>query len=243
MLLVVPFALCLAEPLQEEIRGDDPWKGFGIGSWAARIDRRKQGEKITEERERLTVAEVKDGRVMLKRDSAKEDGTIGHALGWAPEGSWLVSKVAESIIVDSREIRCAVLDYKWSDDQKQIKGSATYWVAADDLVPYREVPLNGPDLALPPKVLKIRFANLSPRQEVRVELQVRSLSRKHRIGDRELTCVAEEGTVKEGPAEGTMRRLLSGKVPGHDVEFVAEGKAGDVRFERRRQVTDFQTHR
>lgn len=238
-LMSLPIALLFLLP-QDEIKGDTPWRGFGIGSWVKRTRLRKQGEKTTEVTARFTLAELKDGAPMVKEESPEGEGLTSHVPGWAPRKEWLKSKGTGILKIDSKEIPCTTLQYEWEDAEKKIKGSATYWLAAEARVPYREIPLNGPDLALPPGVVKLRFENVGPKQEVRVDLEVRSFARKHLVGAREIPCVAEEAAVREGPAEGTLKRLLSDKVPGAEVEVVVEGKVRDVPFEMRQTVVDFE---
>lgn len=237
------FALSLLVPLLQDppdIAGDSPWKGFGVGSWVSRSRTQKQGDQIREATSKHTVAKIpKDGSPEMKVESNGKETLNLHLHGWAPRKEWLVTKGGGKLTIDGREFDCTTLQYAWEDAAAKIKGTATYWLAAEPLLPYREIALGGPDLALPPRALKLSFANSSPKAEVRVELEVRSLARKHKIGAKELSCIAEEGTVKDGPVEGSYQRLLSAEVPGGEVELVVAGTLKGAPIEVRQTTLDF----
>lgn len=223
----------LALLLLQEIVGSDPWKDLKAGSWVTRTRTDKMGDKIKEATTRSEMVE-EDGKVVRREG----ESITMHLYGWAPRKEWQTGRAEERLRVEDVEKPCDVLSFAWED--KGVKGSARYWLAAEEVAPYREMQLNGPDLALPPRLLKLTFENSSPKGVVKVALEIKSLSRKHQVGGRELTCVAEEAAFTEGPLEGTLKRLLSREVPGGVVERRVEGTLRGEKVESLERVVDFE---
>jgi hypothetical protein len=219
--------------LLQDIVGSDPWKDLKAGSWVTRTRTDKMGDKIKEATTRTLMVE-EDGKVVRREG----ESIMMHLHGWAPRKEWQTGRAEERLSVEGVEMPCAVLSFAW--EEKGVKGSARYWLAAEEVAPYREMALNGPDLALPPRLLKLTFENTSPKAVVKVSLEVQSLSRKHKVGERELTCVAEAAEVEEGPLKGTLKRLLSREVPGGLVERRVEGTLRGEKVESLERVVDFE---
>ena len=223
----------------EEILGSDPWEGLKAGSWITRARSDRRGDKLKEATTRTLMVE-EEGKVIRKQGPPGEENMTLHIDGWAPRKEWQTGRAEERLSVDGVERPCAVLEFAWEDVAKGLKGKARYWLGAEDVAPYREMELSGPDLALPPRLLKLTFENSSPRAIIKVSLEVKSLTRKHQVGDRELTCVAEEAAITDGPIEGTLKRLLSKEVPGGVVERRVEGILRGENVESLERIVGFE---
>lgn len=98
------------------------------------------------------------------------------------------------------------------------------WMETPSPVPFRELPLAGPNLAMPGILVAAKvevFPGESKTAETTIDVMVDSLEAKHSIGDTRLFCVSERctiTTIKDGrQATHHQHRLLSGKVLGHVV--------------------------
>jgi len=220
----------------------DPFAGFPEGSWVILERLMKSDGREETRRERKTV--VKDG-VRIERDRGngfEDDSVARHIHGKAPEDLKATSSREEDVTVGDRKIRCKVTEY--ADEREGVRVQIAVWRGADLKIPYRELQMDGPDIAAMPDVLRIEASVRNARGTETQRLKVVSLGEKLKVGARDVECVVEEvdAEAEQGGRKmsGTMKRWLSAAVPGHLVKRTLRADIAGKPVEQTEQAADFE---
>ncbi len=213
--------------LQAPPESRDPWAGYAAGTWAVLLKKNTLDGVTTVTREKHVLVAGDGNRLRhelwtevegeLKRTSAD----IRHVPGLLPEDAPMkvVASRQEEVAIGSVKFPCAAVEYAGDVPEKQLKTSITVWRSADVRVPYRELPKDGPDIALLPDVLRAEVETVAKDRRTTFSLRIVERDVKLGFGAREVDCVVEELKATEqrgaGKIEATLRRWLSNDVPGH----------------------------
>ena len=255
--ILILLACCVTNAEEPADRGAmrDPWNGFPKGSWIILTDQMQHGEKEVQRTEKIVR---KAGAEISLERYVQQDGTFSdtpkstshHIPGFDPAKNpkaKLIKEHGGKLSIDGKEYECKIKEYTISNPEKEVEVACTVWIHTDAIAPYRELLMNGPDLAMHPNVLRAEFSVKRSGVSQTSSLQITTLQGEKKIGDRMVRCIVEEGEFVEWrgtqKAQGTIRRWLSHEVPGGEVMSVVEGKLGDAAIKRTKQVTDFHVPR
>ncbi len=218
--------LLAATLLQAPPESRDPWAGFAAGTWAV-FQKKNTLDGVTTVTREKHVLVAGDGDRLLHELWTEVDGTlkrtsadIRHVPGLLPEEPpmKILSSRSEDVAIGAATFPCAVVEYAGDFPGKQAKASITVWRSADLRVPYRELPKDGPDIALLPDVLRAEMETVAKDRRSTFSLRIVERDVKLGFGAREVGCVVEELKATEhrgaAKAEATLRRWLSNDVPG-----------------------------
>jgi hypothetical protein len=230
-----------------------PWNGFPVGSWAVVQTSQVRDNVSTTTREKYTVAEIRpDGPVLGFRkavgDTFEEPGALlkpncGSLV--EAQTQWKASEpTTEKLEIGGKPQECRVTVYFYENPEKKILNRVAVWRSTVIKVPYRQLQRNGPDVALPPDVLRIEFHVQADDQYQKYDFRVTSLEAPIKVGDRDIPCVVEEGTVdvlRKGVAtKGRLKRWLSDAVPGRVVKSEYAGEEAGKPVERTETMLSFE---
>lgn len=235
-------ALALALALQEAAERRDPWIGFGPGSWVVISRRTKDGEKVTERKEKHVLLEPREGTPRRQTFEEKEGAFVPtskettHVQGAEAAGSeWGEAKTrAEELTVDGKKLACTVSEHVV--EKEEAKGKLVVWRTADAKIPYREIVRDGPDIALTADIVRLEVSIERGTRKDAHAVRVVAFGEKLKVGTRELACAVEEWKAEEtrgGVARtGTFKRWLSNDVPGRvarmEGRLVSAGKTAEM---------------
>ncbi|HUG91807.1 MAG TPA: hypothetical protein VML55_13295 [Planctomycetaceae bacterium] len=243
----------------EDARQRDPWYGFPVGSWIVESETLKQDRQQAQTRREKTERIEGSSPLALKPDDIvlavrpERDGEFSevarshrHVPGAVPatmEHAKLIETRRAAVEIDGGSYQCEVKKWRVTIERPGIDATYTLWYAQGLDVPYRELSLQGPDLAMPSDVLRAEVEIKGPNYTDVASLEVKSLMEERKIGTQVLMCVREEGRfqseVQGQKLDISVRSWLSKQVPGHRVRSEAEGTLGGRRVERVREVLEF----
>jgi hypothetical protein len=231
-------ALLAVTSLQESA-----WDGFKPGSWA-RVHIKAAGAKQDRELTLTHTLEKIDGgpvlsQVKVQSGDVEKSEEIRRINGWVPPEGSLESDDEAARIVDGKEIKCRKKKYSWKKDSEGLAGSMTCWISEEARIPYHEIELSGPDIAVAAGTLRVEFEARRGKDEYRVEMDITSLAKEVEVGGKKVMCVVETGFVEQSHGRLTQERWLSGDVPGHEVRLSGKGKLKGDDFEVTRTLEDF----
>jgi predicted transcriptional regulator len=231
----------------------DPWAGFPLGSWAVIETTNSVDQEATTERQKFTVAAFEGTRPVLYMRKGEGDafpepdqvitrdapGLPDQQPGWksSPERE-------ERLEIGGKKVACKVTEFTHENRAREVSNRVTIWRTTDVKIPYREVKKIGADLALMPDVVKIEFHVKGAKQMLNLDYRITQLDRKLKVGDREISCVLEEGVEEEQRVplarKAAVRRWLSDAVPGRVVRFEYSGEERGKPVVRTEAVLSFE---
>lgn len=124
----------------------------------------------------------------------------------------------------------------------------TYWTCKDANVPYHELPVDGPDMAVPPHTVKVRHVSRFGTESVTNTYEVISFDAPLKIAPRngkEVRCVQQritgEGTMRGHKIAASGLQWLSNQIPGRIAKVQMEITRGPQTVTMLREVQDFGT--
>lgn len=245
----------IAQGIDPSRRESDLWYGFGPGSWVEFQLTEQTGNEVKQRfQERYSIVKIKFGRPMVTRVQSvdgsfksKRPALVARFDGVDPEGIELqlrpYDRFDETLQIDGRSVACKVTRYRRQLLTGGQEMTLSLWRAIDFKVPYRELPADGPDIALSPDVMKVEYRIAKDGNVFTCRLGVSKFVDKIEIGDRTVSCVHERGTVSRvvagEPIVIEISRWISNQVPGRLVRFnsIARKPGGDLI--RTKQATAF----
>jgi len=229
-------ALAVDEPA-ETLR--DPWAGFQNGAWITFREKGTFGEQSAEMIKKHTLVSFSRGTSEVT-EQRQTDNKFGpprsrgwHVPGRLPTKEQQVAIKDESFTVGRETFPCVVVEYVVDGDKAPPTAKIVFWRCKDIKLPYRELKCAGPDLALMPDVVRVKYeysssAKPPEHKSVRAEFQVVSTHDELTIGERKINCVLEQGSLIEETASiktiAQSQRWLSDEVPGRVVKHHGTAK-------------------
>lgn len=234
MLRVFIAALLLAASCARasSVEERDPWFASNLGDWVimeqttiregqppevrlmkkVRTDRLDLGVAIS-----VYVAEQGDF-------PAEETELIMHDPGKLPEIAFKQSDPKPTQInVGGTKVDCDYIEYTYEQPGLDKEISIKVWSSPQVAIPYRELSVLGPDMALMPDVLRMDYEVINRGSSQNATLRVESLNTPMTVAGREISCIFEKGKAQVTQGEALMssefQRWLSPKVPGGVVLF------------------------
>jgi hypothetical protein len=254
--VVAALLLLAAGPATGDEKPNDrnPWNGFGIGSWAVRTESVTRDGKTESRREKRTRVAAKDPDTIelrgLREGKTPDvfdggESTSWHIRGYDPALDPKVTSpttTKQELVIQGKKYPCDVRTFDLS--QAETKVTLAYWHCKDLSVPYREVPGPPRTMAVRPDVVRLDVDYRSKSLTFKMSTRVVSLADERKVGDKKVVCVREEGEFEmtEGgeKGKGKVTTYLSDAVPGREVETVAEGEIGGVKFRKAQRVDAFE---
>lgn len=249
------FALCEENPDLPEMGRRSRWQGLPRGTWMiVSVKMYQDGKLVRSSSEKFVqVSEPNDDRVVHdvypETDGAFPETKKGQAryfkdtLPSIHPDFELKQQHHAKLEIDGIKYPCEVKEYTYSNPKTQRSNSVIYWYAKEPLVPYRKLPLDGPDLAVPSEVLRVQILRKEPGKQSSQDLRVASFEVKKKVGEQEFVCVQEKavGKITQGDKTITFQteRWLSSKVPGHEVEWISTGMLNGVEHKRVEAIEKF----
>lgn len=228
------------------------WTGFPVGSWAVIEKTLVKDGVATTSREKITLVELSPEGPILnvragKGDSFESPGTnVAAAPGALLESQayWKAGTPRTGTLeVAGKPLECVLTEYAHENPQANVANKVVAWRSATIKVPYRQLPRNGPDVALPPDLLRLDFKVRAGAQHQTYDLRVLQLDAPIAVAGREIPCVLEESTVDEVrpgfASKGSFKRWLSADVPGRVVRAESAGVTNGAPVSRSEVVVDF----
>lgn len=240
----------LVAALAQDAALNDPWAGFGAGSWVVVAKKTTAAGTTTASREKQVIL-PRDGTGITRELFREEGGAfvsarsrLNHVPGVFGETQLKVRGTRqEKLDVGGRILDCAVTDYDRGDEPGPVV-RLSLWRSGGVKLPYRELPKDGADLALHPDTVKVELSIEREMSRERHVLQVVSLSERRKVGGREVDCTVEDWTVEDvrggEPRAGKARRWLSDAVPGRVVRLEGSSTSAQGLREHIEEVTDFE---
>jgi hypothetical protein len=213
LLLIVPL------PGQGPAPAPDPWSGFPLGAWVELIETREIGDQapvITRVRHRIVTVGPGDARTVAAQE-LQPGGAMGprtlvqHVPGRTPEQLGLrpVGTEPAQVQIGAETIPCSRSTYSGEGVTLEL------WRSPGLQVPYRELVVPGPDLGLPPDVLRARWRRDRGGERHIVEHLVEGRAVTRAAAGREWRCSTERRTVSVGSRSSLTGTVwLCDQVPG-----------------------------
>ncbi len=145
----------------------------------------------------------------------------------------------ETLTIDGKTYPCKVTTFGSPVEE------VTYWICPTAQVPYYEMAAEGPDLAVPPRTLKVQYVTRFGTEKVTNVLQVITFKAPLTIGDRTIDCVqlrlTGAGAMHRLPVAASGYTWLSAQVPGTIVKRTLSLTRGPTKIEFTREVETFET--
>jgi hypothetical protein len=244
------------------------WAGFPDGSWVVIETTESADGKASKKKHRLEVDHLADGAIVCQINEESdvpavffEERTIQPGRGVEEGTTKAETWKADSLEVSGRKVDCKAFTYYSKEANAKGKQAATLWTTPEIKVPYREwdpaeltvapgrlVHSGGLALALDPNVLRYSMSHHEGAGGSEIhEFHIVELDHKLKVGDREIPCAVEKGSIEEKSPKGatviTLKRWLSDAVPGRVVRSEMRGEVRGVKVERIRQVLSLEVAR
>lgn len=224
----------LVVPLSEKIFFDPQalsrtqWASFQEGEWVIVEERFLSPDgSVGKRRKKQILSFIDEVRLHLTTFSEgdgkfDETGNTQPAeLGKIPAALYM--KVSgtrtEGMVIGERTLPCEVISYTMDDPVNGWKGRLDLWQTEDIEVPYRNLTVLGPSLALLEDVVKAVYQIEMEHQTGRFTSEITALNQLVSAGGQNLICMEEtlhfDVTQDDKPISGLSRRWLSSAIPGH----------------------------
>lgn len=246
-------ALANADEAKDRKNEHDPWHGFPKGSAVVITEISQQGDVEQQKTTKAvrTGGVLGDSTISLFREkdgqfAENPDRQSIHVDGLLPSempGAKLTAKRTDSLVIDETKFQCDVEEYRGTKPAKQQEAVFVIWRCKNVVIPYRELAVDGPDMAMPPNVLRAECTIKKPGRSESTVVEVVSFKAQQKVGEQAIRCVTEKGeivAVVDGKQiKGSMERWLSNEVPGRLVRSVIKVTVDGKIFKQVKQVKKF----
>jgi hypothetical protein len=155
-----------------------------------------------------------------------------------PQRRMKITAVAdETLTIDGKAYPCKVTTFASPLEE------VTYWICPTVEVPYYEVAADGPDLAVPPRTLKVQYVTRLGTEKVTNLIQIIAFNEVLTIDGQPISCVQQKitgsGFLHKKPVAVSGYTWLSSAVPGTVVKHSFNLSHGPLAIDYQRQVEQF----